>query len=225
MLSDDDKNRIRQEEFYRQEVRQALEREKSQPKSGWGKFVAFLNTGIGLWLLSSVALGFITWSYTKWDTNRIKARENRHTAEKVNLEISERLHRLTMEVDEEYQQYVQAKRRSDLPLAAAGIVAVTVSTINESPEQEGTIANVYPEFRSVSLVTLLHNLRDLNPESEDDAKKAINALRNLSDDARRYWVAWYPGDDKWEQSEHAQVSEFTERTKKTVSADLKVWSF
>jgi hypothetical protein len=72
MLSDDDKNRIRQEEFYRQEVQQALEREKSQPKSGWGKFVAFLNTGVGLWLLSSVALGFITWSYTKWDTNRIK---------------------------------------------------------------------------------------------------------------------------------------------------------
>jgi hypothetical protein len=57
MLTEDDKLRIRLEEQYRLEVRNGLG-SQSQSKT-W----AFLNSAFRLWLLSTVAVGFITWAY------------------------------------------------------------------------------------------------------------------------------------------------------------------
>src|SRR5688572_8793862 len=37
--------------------------------------IAFLNTSLGLWILSSIFLSLGSWSYTVWTENRAEARE------------------------------------------------------------------------------------------------------------------------------------------------------
>ena len=70
MLSKEDKDRIREEEIYRQEIRaeieQKKEREREKSKYGRKKLWAFLNTAFGIWLLTTFIVGLGGWSFTKW---------------------------------------------------------------------------------------------------------------------------------------------------------------
>jgi hypothetical protein len=56
MLSDEQETRIREEEIFRQEVRNELGSQKPAASPG-GKFWKFLNSSFALWFLSSVFLG------------------------------------------------------------------------------------------------------------------------------------------------------------------------
>jgi hypothetical protein len=94
VLSDEDRQRIRQEEIFRQEIRQDLEKAKASNQSFPRRVVNFLNTGLGLWFLTTVAVGLVSFSYAKWDEHNTKIRDNRTTERKLNIEISTRLTRL-----------------------------------------------------------------------------------------------------------------------------------
>ena len=56
-LSDEERARIRAEETFRYEVRESL------AEQGGSRWWAFLNSAFGLWLLGSVSVGVITWSF------------------------------------------------------------------------------------------------------------------------------------------------------------------
>jgi hypothetical protein len=58
MLGEDQQHRIRLEEVFRSEVRTQVEAHTRQ-RSHRARVVAFLNTGFGLWLLSTLAVGGI----------------------------------------------------------------------------------------------------------------------------------------------------------------------
>ena len=64
MLSDEEKDRIRLEEAYRFEIRQSLSKEEKK-----GRAWSLLNSPFTLWLLSSVAIGLISWGYQSYTTN------------------------------------------------------------------------------------------------------------------------------------------------------------
>jgi hypothetical protein len=63
MLPEEEKNRIRAEEIFRYEVRREIEARR--PKDSNGKRLwSLLNSTFGVWLLSSVVLGGLTFAYT-----------------------------------------------------------------------------------------------------------------------------------------------------------------
>src|SRR6266849_5483102 len=64
MLTSDDRERIRAEEIFRSEVREQLASDPGDGKQG-GPLWRFFNSPLGLWVLSSVALGAISWSISE----------------------------------------------------------------------------------------------------------------------------------------------------------------
>jgi hypothetical protein len=88
MLTEDDRNRIFEEEKFRLQIRQDLEKENSPRQN---RLIAFLNTSLGIFLLSSVLLSGLTWGST-WYQNRLSHRhENRLLASKLKAEINARI--------------------------------------------------------------------------------------------------------------------------------------
>ena len=73
MISDQDQERIRQEEIFRQEIRREIA--ESTPNKTLGeKIWAFLNSPLGLWFLSTIAIGVLTWSFSEWQARRAQVR-------------------------------------------------------------------------------------------------------------------------------------------------------
>src|SRR3954449_8818142 len=77
-LSDDDKQRIRDEEFFRAEVR--AEAEQHKPPPGWGdRLSGFFETKAGFWLLTTVLAGVAATALTSlqhfMDRQKIEAAE------------------------------------------------------------------------------------------------------------------------------------------------------
>ena len=92
MLNEEEKVRIRLEEVFREELREEL---KTARAKTWRKrALAFFNSALGIWLLSSVALGLVTWTYARWTETLAKARENGEAVEKLDIEIAARIQRL-----------------------------------------------------------------------------------------------------------------------------------
>lgn len=65
MLTQKEKNKVRTEEIFRQEVRISLDKNSSN-----NKIITFLNTNLGLFLLSTVLIGLISFLYTNWETKK-----------------------------------------------------------------------------------------------------------------------------------------------------------
>jgi len=164
MLSDDDKARIRLEEIFREEVRRQLQDDKVRTRSH--RILAFFNSGLGIWLLSSIVLGFITWSYSTWSDSRSKVRENEATIEKLDVEIAARVERFRelLANATSAQTYYMALWSLDNP-----------ATIDKFT------AGIFPEFASRSLRSLLWDLRSRVPRSEKvEISFALRTAETLS---------------------------------------------
>lgn len=85
MLSDSEKEKIEAQEVFRQEIRSDLE--KKQRSSGLWKF---LNSAFGIFLLSSVVVGGISFSYKEWK-NVKDAEEKLEQKNERNTQIRSRL--------------------------------------------------------------------------------------------------------------------------------------
>lgn len=62
MLTDADRERIRQEEIFRAEVRSSLEPPSNFRKRCW----KLANSAFGIWVLSSIVVGSISWQYSQY---------------------------------------------------------------------------------------------------------------------------------------------------------------
>jgi hypothetical protein len=93
MLTDIDKERIREEESFRIEVRKLLAPPEKESKGGGGSW-KFLNSPFALWLLSSVLItggtAFVTW----YLNNRSLERERAQNVRKLTIEAGYRIERL-----------------------------------------------------------------------------------------------------------------------------------
>jgi len=81
MLTPEEKDKINAEEIFRSETRKHYE---SRNKS---KLWTFLNSGFGLWFLSSIVLGFVVWAYQRYTQYEIQRKYNEQLLAKVKYEI------------------------------------------------------------------------------------------------------------------------------------------
>jgi hypothetical protein len=225
MLSKDDKQRVREEEIFRQEVRQELEKAKGKNSSPARRVFNFLNTGLGLWFLTTVAVGLVSFSYTKWDEHSTKVRDNRTAARKMNIEISTRLQDFSAKLDVQYAKY-QKDKPADRSLDATllGDFVIKYITTAEDPEWAVRQATAYPEYKALSVLTLMRNLADIDSNYKTRADNAIPALESVSKYAANYKDRWWPDDRRWETKEDAQVGQLVELAHRALDhPDVRRW--
>ena len=90
-LSQEDRNRIQAEELFRAEVQRALATDQAGPTRGQ-RVIRFLNTGLGVWLLSTVVVGGASFGYATL-TSRLQTVSMREAAaERLSAELYLRLY-------------------------------------------------------------------------------------------------------------------------------------
>jgi hypothetical protein len=159
MLSTEDKDRIRAEEVFREEVRRELADKKD------GSVLRFLNSALGIWLLSTIVVGLFSWSYTVWKDSRASASQRAETVRRLEAEIASRVQFL--------QSYLPSvQNREDFWLALWAV---------EQPRVTQVTLSVFPEYNSRGLTALLWELKTELPKHERPSiDKAINAAQRLS---------------------------------------------
>jgi hypothetical protein len=155
MLSEEDKQRIIQEERFRLEVRKSLAPEK--PDAETGQLWKFLNSGFGLWLLSTVVIGLIGWAYAQWQGSQENLAQSSALIDKLDVEIEARL------AAAEWFHTSSDNAR-------------TLANRLLSPPSEENV--VQPEFAKRNLKSLMYELHGrLAPGNRIDVYKAITSLR------------------------------------------------
>jgi len=83
-LTEDQKQAIRAEEIFREQVREEL---ANQHRDHHNRVWTFLNSAFGLWLLSSVFLAVITWAWTTILEKRTTEKKNAATLVQLRVEL------------------------------------------------------------------------------------------------------------------------------------------
>jgi hypothetical protein len=156
-----EKERIRQEEIFRQEIRTELEKKGVSGKGLW----KFVNSAFGLWLLSSVVIAGFTFLYSAWDKNEQEKRSQRSERRRIETEVQARIN----------------QARNLQSGASNEQFWVALLLLQQPMHHEFSIATM-PEYEKSSLLALLYRLQDLVPQaSRQKLSSAQQRARILSD--------------------------------------------
>lgn len=104
MITDHIKERIIEEESFRREIRELMDKTKKKESS---KTLEFFNSPVGLWLLSTVLIGIVTWAYTTYKETSSAHQQKDIRIQKMDIEIASRLQEYSTSLDHPttYGQY------------------------------------------------------------------------------------------------------------------------
>lgn len=174
MLSEIQKNKIRAEEQYRHEVRHALEKQQAA-KSSKNKVVGFLNTNLGLFLLSTVFISAFSWGYNKFEYSVQEKREKERNTKKLKIELVNRF-RFVGKIARRYP----GEERAMIRTAIFGLNGGNYNSLSPIPGY----SPIYPEFKERSILSLLTELKET-----DNRKKAMDSIIEFSNKIPAYF--WY----------------------------------
>lgn len=149
MLTEEDKQRIREEEIFRAEVQKSLV-QLTSPKPSYQHLWAFFNTSLGIWVLSTVFLGIIGWTYAQWQASR----QNTEQINKLDIEIDARLH-----AAEDTLNSQLFRKKEDSPIYVANVLLLP-------PMGERMIL---PEYANRNMRSLMYELLARLPLEEQGA--------------------------------------------------------
>ena len=167
MLSEADRERVRLEEVFREEVRKSLQ----QPKTTGQKVFAFFNSSLGVFILSAILLGGLSAAATKWFESHQRHAQERETIRRLDIEIAYRL--------------------QQLPVLSSGVITYTqlhtakgaVLGKAEYHPQVGKLGEfepIFPEFLGRTLFFLIWELqRTLPPEQRPQLDGPLPQARSL----------------------------------------------
>jgi hypothetical protein len=166
MLTDEDKEKLYQEELYRKEVREQLDSGNSKVTIS-GKIWMLINSAFFLWLLSSVFLGIISFWYASWDKQKTLDKENREREALSQREKVQTIKKLDAEISNRLSYFVAAIRLN-MNSSHLNTVALSEDGIKslDDPNVAGFRINIYPEYTNRNFRSLLLELRDLLPDQE-----------------------------------------------------------
>jgi len=156
MLAEPDKERIRAEEVFRQEVARSLK----VPLSRVQKLFTFLNSSLGLWLLSAVFLSGFSAAYSHWRDHREAQIQRERMTEKLLIEIDHRNTAIDGIIDQKSVTFTQHN-------FAKG----ALTGVNEVTGKLGEVRDfypVFPEYEHRTLYALVTELAGYEPDKGDD---------------------------------------------------------
>jgi len=174
MLTEQDKARIRAEEVFRAELRRELvahaPAEASAadgPKARKGRILAFLNSAVGMWFLTTVAAGAITTGYQWVDSGLKRQSEIRLSMARIGTELNNRI--------DEIEQRV----------SVASTTAEVLAVLNQL---DASTIRIFDELKERNLLSLLV---ELNTQASGGRKGRVQTaiqsarkLERLRDDLR-----------------------------------------
>jgi hypothetical protein len=157
MLSNERKQQILDEEIYRSEVQIELKKKEKKKSKTW----EFMNSSFGIWLLSSVALGLITWGYTQISQSLAADKKNQAEIQKYDVEIPARINNYKVLLSHLKQNGDYYNANDEFLLGGKYFVL--------------------PEFRDKSIKSLLLEQSLLVPnQRKEEIKKQINGIDKLT---------------------------------------------
>lgn len=192
MLSEEEKARIKTEEYYRYEIRDELSKEKQNNinKRIW----TFVNSSIFLWFLSTVAVGSITYVWTHFQNKiaaeRIKSQKEQEEANakktkiaNLNLEIEGRLSQFLVDIESMVIKPYDAKYSLKQTYTVANI-REKWDHMKMPPKISHNVSAVYPEYFDRGIISLLIELDKLQKEMNmPDNKKLRKIVVDIQDNA------------------------------------------
>lgn len=169
MLSGEDRERVRLEEVFRDEVRRTLQ----QPKTTWQKVYNFFNSSLGVFFLSAIFVGGLSAAATKWAETHQKHNQDRETIRRLDIEIAYRL--------------------QHLPILASGTISFTqkhtakgalLGKAEQHPQvgKLGEFEPIFPDFFGRTLFFLIWELqRTVPPEQREELNKPLAQAKVLPD--------------------------------------------
>jgi len=186
MLLEEEKNRIRAEEIFRYEVRREIEARR--PKDSGGKRLwSLVNSTFGVWLLSSVVLGGLTFAYTMYQQQSAEKMRKAQAERRLKEEISGR-------VSNGLATMRQNGRRIERGEQGRTMVAVyneAISFLNNRVTYDSYSYDfsTYPEYKERNFQSLTIELGTLAGQSRLAALRAsYDQLADLSDEAEKETV-------------------------------------
>lgn len=166
MITEEEKDRIRHEEIFRQEIREQL-RKDSERKEG-SKLWTVMNSAFFLWFLSSVLIGSISFKYARWEKQKEDERRNyeQHRIAEYERNVSEK--KLDAEISSRLNYFG----------SMSGVTGDFESLlILDKPLETKYPVNVFPEYAHRSLQSLLWELLRVVP---DESKGEVNRAYEVS---------------------------------------------
>lgn len=160
MLTEQEKEHIKQEEIFRYKIRQYLEN-STQPKTFGQRVWSFLNSPVGIWFLSTVAFGLISYSYASWQKTDTQLKNNFLVESKLDIEIANRLNQFQQSLNS--NTHSPSKRDIELARMGADFTGIKVYwAINRL----NTTKPIFPEFENETFMSLLWELHHVVPDEE-----------------------------------------------------------
>lgn len=183
MLHEMEKDRIRDEEIFRQEIRREIEELK--PNDSGGKRIwSLLNSSFALWFLSSVVLGSLTAAVTRFNARTARESQRAEVQRRLNTEISSRIQAslATMRVEEQRVERGQQSHPS-WEYSTAWHYLNNTFTYDGAPVD----FSIYPEYQKRSFQSLVYELSTLADSDTlpaiQDAQRTFQNLEQLADQA------------------------------------------
>ncbi|PSR56069.1 hypothetical protein AHMF7605_22485 [Adhaeribacter arboris] len=195
MLTPEEKERIRQEEIYRQEIRLDLDKQQEtinfKKWAGWWKFV---NTSFGIWLLSSVIVGAITFLYSENQKKYTEESKKQAQIDRLSTEITSRLYELfyvSSEINEEFEYLVSDQFRQ-IDSVNYDEKAISEMDFNltksfntiKKPDLNSEFI-IFPEYSKRNLISLFIELRSIAPKSKiEGLNSCIKVFRYMASEEK-----------------------------------------
>lgn len=183
MLLEEEKNRIRTEEIFRQEVRREIEAEISKQSRG-KKLWSVLNSSFALWFLSSIVIAGLTAVVTIHQKNHSEYMQKTDIKRRLNTEITSRIKEALEAL------HLDIKRIDGgnvYPASSIYNEALHYLDNNVTDGQKLFDFSIYPEYRSRRFRSLIFELSPIVEKSElpqlRQAEATYKQLEKLADQA------------------------------------------
>jgi len=137
------------------------------------KIITFLNSNLGIWLLSSVLLGSISFGYTTLNSKLADRSKRNDLVLRLRIEVTQRVGQVGAQID--YVRQAQDFDRSVPDAHIARLIRILTEPPNKpDPKIDSVIYSAYPEFKERPLLSLLVELSIL-----DQIPKNREAIKQL----------------------------------------------
>lgn len=165
MISQARAQQIREQEELRFAIQKEIEKRYAEPKTRLSRVLAFLNTSVGAFVLSTILVGLFSYSQNQIAAASARSAERQERQRKIRLEIANRLDEISR-MSERFDAHYYSVVRTAFDGFRPG------DTVNES--HKIYYAGMFPELRARTLKSLVYELGELS--ADESERKRIQTL-------------------------------------------------
>ena len=195
MLSEEEINKLKEEERLRFEIRSSL---SSAKKNGLWEF---LNSAFGLWVLSTIVVGSLSYGITSYLNYLQKQRTAKMEVAQAHQRLETKIQRLDIEIESRLSQFLAELEKFKDPSGYVFRQNADLKDIHDlwdklkrAPvNRDGQITSNYEEYRHSSLVSLVIELDEALeqfPEIHDYPAEKGESLKDVANSIISNRIFW-----------------------------------